>query len=106
MKFTTKVKVIGMKRSVGEYEGVKYDNTRIYVEQALDASKGDAIGSAVERYEIGTSTAFDQFKGLPFPHEAELEMELVTTGKASKTIVRAYRPLPAAPAKAASASAS
>jgi len=95
MRFKTTVKVLGMKKSVGEYEGTKYDNTRIFIEQALDSSKGDAVGVAMERYEIGTSTSFDRFSKLPFPHEAELEMEIVTTGKVSKTVVHSYHPLTA-----------
>jgi len=99
MRFKTTVKVIGMKKSVGEFEGTKYDNTRIFVEQALDSTKGDAVGCAVERYEIGTSTAFEQYSKLNFPHQAELEMEIVTTGKVSKTVVRSYQPLPSSGAR-------
>lgn len=101
MKFTTKTTVLGMKRGKGDFEGTAYDYTRIYVEQALDASKGDALGSAAEVYQIGSSSAFEQYKNLPFPHQAELDMELVTTGKQSKTVCVAYRPLVASP-KAAS----
>ncbi|GLR12891.1 hypothetical protein GCM10007907_16810 [Chitinimonas prasina] len=93
MRFTTKATVRGMKRGKGDYEGVEYDYTRIYVDQSLDGTKGDAIGSATEAYQIGSSEAYTQFSKLPFPHEAELDMELVTSGKVSKTVCVGYRPL-------------
>lgn len=93
MRFTTKATVRGMKRGKGDYEGIDYDYTRIFVDQALDASKGDAIGTATEAYQIGSHEAFAQFSKLPFPHEAELDMELVTSGKVSKTVCVGYRPL-------------
>jgi len=102
MRFQAEVNVIGMKMGKGEVEGTSYDYTRVFVEQPLDTSRGEAVGSGVEAYQIGTSTVFAQFSKLPFPHKAVLDLELVTTGKTSKTVVHGYQPK-AASAKPASA---
>lgn len=100
MKFTSNVKVLGMKGSKGSMDnGTAFDSTKVYTEQQLDESKGTAKGFAVGEFTFGTSSEFDKFKHLPFPFEAEAEFEIVTNGKTNKTIMHSLKPVARALAK-------
>lgn len=92
MKFTSDVKVVGMKGSKGEFEGTRYDSTKVYVETSLDESKGTAKGVSTVEYSFGTAEEFEKFKHLPFPFMAAADMEIVTTGKAQKTVMLGLKP--------------
>lgn len=91
MKFVSQVKVTGMKPSKGDFEGRAYDSTKVYVETALDDTKGKGFASA--EYSFGEASEFDKFKHLTFPFVAEMELEIVTSGKQTKTVVRGIKPL-------------
>ncbi|MCY1251144.1 hypothetical protein D9M72_648680 [compost metagenome] len=52
---------------------------------------------AAGEYNIGTSEEFAKYDQLPFPFWAEAEMEIVSNGKTSKTIV--HKLVPAATQK-------
>jgi hypothetical protein len=94
MKFTSQVKVLGMKSSKGTLEnGNGYDSTKVYIETALDESKGTSKGFSVVEYGFGLSSEFDKFKHLPFPFMAEAQLEIVTTGKVQKTQLNEIKPL-------------
>lgn len=94
MKFTQKINVVGMKSSKGTLEnGTGYDSTKVYALVDLDASKGTAKGMASSEFTLGSSEEFQAFKHLPFPFEAEADMEIVTNGKTQKTVMHALRPL-------------
>lgn len=96
MRFTTKVQVLGMKSSKGSMDnGQTYDSTKAYIVTPLDASKGTAKGMAAGEYNIGTSDEFAKYDKLPFPFTADAEMEIVSNGKTSKTIVHSLVPVPA-----------
>lgn len=99
MKFTNRVHVLGMKSSKGviEESGQVYDSTKVYVLAELDARKGDAKGKACTEYAMGLSDEFQKFKHLPFPFEADAEFEIVTTGKASKTLLLSVKPVATQP---------
>ncbi|MCI1042242.1 hypothetical protein [Caballeronia zhejiangensis] len=102
MKFNTQVKVLGMKSSKGTMDnGQSYDSTKVYVETALDDSKGNAKGYAVAEYPFGLSEEFAKYKHLPFPFMADATVEIVTTGKAQKTQLVELKPLEMAKQKAA-----
>jgi len=88
MKFTTEVVVSGMKPSKGEFEGIAYDSTKVYVETDLQPGKG----KATVEYSFGKAEEFAKFEHLPFPFVAVADMEIVTSGKAQKTIVLSLRP--------------
>lgn len=92
MKFKQAVVVTGIKRSVGEFEGRKFDSTKIYVQVDLDDSKGNAKGFATAEYGIGTSAEFEHYQHLPFPFNAEAEMEISSTGKSEKVTVLSLKP--------------
>lgn len=86
--------VTGMKSSKGVLEnGQSYDSSKVYVQTRLDDSKGTAKGFATVEYNFGDSTMFDKYKHLPFPFEANVETEMVTSGRAMKTIITAIQPL-------------
>lgn len=88
MRFTTEVQVLGMKSSKGEMDnGQKYDSTKAYIVTPLDTSKGTARGVAAGEFNIGTSDEFARYEKLPFPFTAKADMEIVSNGKTSKTVV-------------------
>lgn len=93
MKFTSQIKIIGMKKSKGEVEGNNYDHTTMYTEVGLDDSKGTAKGQAGAEYRLGLSTEYDKYAHLPFPFLANCEMEIVTSGKEQKTLMRTCVPV-------------
>lgn len=93
MKFVQTIHVVGMKASKGTLEnGNGYDSTKVYALVDLDASKGTAKGMSSAEFNLGTSVEFDKFKHLPFPFEASADMELVTNGKATKTVMHTLTP--------------
>ncbi|KGW49678.1 MULTISPECIES: hypothetical protein [Burkholderiaceae] len=102
MRFTSNVKVTGMKASKGQMEnGTSFDSTKVYTETPLDDSKGTAKGFAVAEFTLGTSAEFDKYKHLPFPFEAAADLELVTNGKTQKTVMHSLKPVEMSrPAKA------
>jgi len=92
MKFVSQVKVTGMKPSKGVMEnGTSYDSTKVYVETALDDTKGKGFASA--EYSFGVAAEFDKYRHLTFPFIADVEMEIVSSGKAQKTVVRGVKPV-------------
>lgn len=94
MKFTTQIKVLGMKSSKGTLEnGSSYDSTKVYVETSLDDSKGNAKGYSAVEYSFGKAEEFEKYKHLPFPFLAEATLEIVTTGKVQKTQLAELKPI-------------
>lgn len=92
MKFTSNITVVGIKSSKGEFEGRAFDSTKVYALIDLDTSKGTAKGQAVAEYTFGDSTEFDKFKHLPFPFKAVADVEIVSNGKTTKTVVHGIKP--------------
>lgn len=96
MQFQSQVRVTGMKANKGTMDnGQSYDSTKVYVETALDASRGNAAGFATAEYSFGKSETFDRFKAHQFPFNAMATFEMVTTGKLQKMQLLDIAPLPA-----------
>ncbi|MFZ6864715.1 hypothetical protein ACO0K7_18995 [Undibacterium sp. Ji67W] len=94
MRFTSQIKVLGMKASKGTLEnGNSYDSTKVYVETGLDDSKGNAKGFSAVEYAFGASDEYAKYKHLTFPFMAEATLEIVTTGKVQKTQLAELKPL-------------
>lgn len=96
MKFTSTVKVTGMKFSKGKMDnGTEFDSTKVYVETELDASKDTAMGTACAEYGLGKAEEYQKYKHLvgSFPFMASAEMEIVTNGKTQKTIIHSLKPI-------------
>jgi hypothetical protein len=96
MKFTSTIKVTGMKFSKGTMDnGQAFDSTKVFVETELDASKDTAMGTACAEYGLGKAEEFQKYKHLAdaFPFMAIAEMEIVTNGKTQKTVIHSLKPV-------------
>jgi len=96
MKFTSTIKVTGMKFSKGKMDnGTEFDSTKVYVETELDASKDTAMGTACAEYGLGKADEYQKYKHLAgaLPFMALAEMEIVTNGKTQKTIIHSLKPV-------------
>lgn len=89
-----RVTITGAKRSKGEMEGRPYDSTKIYVQTKMNVDSGDMMGFATTEYNWGLSDNFDKLLGLKFPIQADVDMELITSGKSSKIVVLEVTPIP------------
>lgn len=82
-------RVTGMKRSKGITEkGQPYDSTKLYVETQFQESQ-DMCGFATQEYTYGTSENYEKLiaSGVKVPFNAEIDLQVVTNGKAAKQIV-------------------
>lgn len=93
MKFTTKAIVTGAKMFKDTIDGQVFDQTTLYVQMGLDETKGTGKGFATQGLGWGSSDEYHKIKHLPFPFEAEIDMELVTTGKIQKQRVVGLKPI-------------
>jgi hypothetical protein len=103
MKFTSTIKVTGMKFSKGTMDnGQAFDSTKVFVETDLDSSKDTAFGTATAEYGLGKADEYQKYKHLAGagPFMAVAEMEIVTNGKTQKTVIHSLRPVDAAKAAA------
>ncbi|HEZ2378306.1 TPA: hypothetical protein WHS22_001830 [Neisseria meningitidis] len=51
------------------------------------------MGSSTTEYDFGGSANFEQFRNAQFPIEANLNVEIVTTGKTQKLKVIGFQPV-------------
>lgn len=93
MNFTIRAEIIGVKQFSDEIEGKFFDYCRLFVLVPLDQSKGNALGMSVVEYNYGASANFEHFKNQKFPIEADLDVEIVTTGKTQKVNVLGFSPV-------------
>jgi len=100
MQMRTQATVTGAKFFKGDVDGSSYDSTTIYVQIPMDESRGTAKGFGSAEYRWGDSANFERIKHLKFPLEAELVIEMVTSGKTQKTVVVGLNPVIAPQAKA------
>jgi len=99
MKFTSTIKVTGMKFSKGTMDnGQAFDSTKVFVETELDSSKDTAMGTACAEYGLGKAEEYQKYKHLAdsFPFMALADMEIVTNGKTQKTVIHSLRPVESA----------
>ena len=80
MKFTGKFQVLGCKGFKGQVEGTNYDSTTLYVVMDVSEKNGSEVGFNVSNMKFGLVEEFHKLKDLPFPVQAELEIELTTKG--------------------------
>ncbi|AOZ49036.1 hypothetical protein [Chromobacterium vaccinii] len=99
MRFQTQMKVIGAKRFKDTVDGTLYDNTKLFVEVPLNDQNGNAVGTAAQEMAWGDSANFEKIKNLPFPFLAMCELEMVTNGKTSKTVIVGVTPAKGAAAQ-------
>lgn len=80
MKFKSVNTVLGVKGNKGNYEGTEYDYTKLRVVMDVSEKNGTEFGFDVKEMKVGTASELAKFKDLPFPVQAELEIELTTKG--------------------------
>ena len=85
--------IVGVKKFNGQIEGKNFDYCRLIVATPLDSSQGNALGSSTTEYDFGGSANFEQFRNAQFPIEANLNVEIVTTGKTQKMKVIGFQPV-------------
>ena len=79
--------IMGRKRSKGTLDnGNAYDSTKLYVQTALKATK-DQEGYSVTEYTWGDSSNYAKLDGQTFPLQADVSIEVVSTGKSSQIII-------------------
>lgn len=83
--------IVGVKKFNGQIEGKSFDYCRLIVATPLDSSQGNALGSSTTEYDFGSSANFEQFRNAQFPIEANLNVEIVTTGKTQKLKVIGFQ---------------
>ena len=105
---TSKVKILGAK--AGDFKpsdgsGRHYDHVVLYCEVPMDLSQGTAIGNGCEAFNWQDSSNMvflRKFSQKDFPIVADIDFDMVTSGKGVKYVVVDVR-LPTPPAKQAGA---
>lgn len=99
MKMQTTVTVVGMKSSKGTMDnGQAFDSTKAYVLTDLDSRKGTAKGQGAAEVNLGDSTEFEKFKHLPFPFQANADVEIVIAGSSTRMLFTNLKPVAVAKA--------
>lgn len=75
-----RVQVLGCKGFKGKVEGVDYDSTTLYVVLPVSKRAGTEAGFNVKEVKFGKEEEFQKMKNLPFPINAELDLEINTKG--------------------------
>lgn len=93
MQMKMQLKILGAKATdFTTDDGQRFDNTKVYVETALDDSRGNAKGFGVAEYAFGTSAEFEKLKSLTFPLVANCNVAMVTNGKVQKMVIQSLEP--------------
>lgn len=93
MQLQVQASIMGVKKFNGNIDGKLFDYCRIIAATPMDESQGNALGMASTEYDFGGSANFERFKGLQFPFEAVLTVEMVVSGKGQKFKAIDFRPL-------------
>ncbi|MEZ0202871.1 hypothetical protein [Ideonella sp.] len=94
MKFQTEITVVGMKASKGTLDnGQAYDSTKVYALVDMDTTKGLMVGQSAAEYTLGVSTEFEKYKSLPYPFKGVADMEIITSGSKTRTVMTGLRPV-------------
>lgn len=88
MSNKTKVTLVGAKTTDWKSDdGRHYDHVNLYCVIPLDVSQGNAAGKGVVEFKWQDSRNFVNLKGLQYPIEVELELDMVSTGKTMKQVL-------------------
>ena len=83
-----KITLVGAKTTDWKSEdGRHYDYVTLYGIIPMDTSQGNALGQGVAEFKWQDSRNLVQLQGRKFPFEATLELDLVSTGKATKQVL-------------------
>lgn len=82
---------MGAKCSQGEYQGRPYDYTEVF--HHVDLQEGENfVGQVGQNTRYGSSANFEKLKGWSFPLLCEAELEIVSNGKSTSTIILDLKP--------------
>ncbi|MCB5186136.1 hypothetical protein LG201_13055 [Methylobacillus gramineus] len=80
MQFKTKATVLGARHFNDVVDGTKHDFTKIHIVMPVSTNSGAEVGFNAQTVNFGTAAEFEKIKALPFPVEAELDLEMTTKG--------------------------
>lgn len=90
MQFKNKVKILGAKAVDFKTDDNRhYNHVALYCEVPLDQSQGNTVGNACEIFNWQDNSNIVLLRQHKFPIEAEITFEMVTSGKATKFVVKA-----------------
>lgn len=89
--FVQEVTIQGSKPVDNEFDGKKFDSTKIWIQTSFKSDVG--CGSSTAEYTWGDHTNFEKIKNIPHPFRAKVTMEIVTTGSRTVTIVHDVQPI-------------
>lgn len=99
MLFKSTMVVLGAKASKGSFNGVSFDKTTIFYKADLQEGE-NFVGEVGEAMAWGTSDNFQKIKGLEYPLVADVTLEQVSNGSASRMIIKELVPQKALVAQA------
>lgn len=74
------LQVLGAKVGKGDFEGTKYDYTKVRVVMPVSDRSGNEVGFDSSDMVFGTSENYDQFKGLKYPLMCDVDILMTTKG--------------------------
>lgn len=99
MLFKSTMVVLGAKSSKGNYNGNPYDKTVVFYKADLQEGE-NFVGEVGESMVWGLSDNFTKLKGLEYPLVADVTLEQVSNGSASRMIIKDLVPQKAPVAQA------
>lgn len=83
-----KITLVGAKSTDWKSEdGRHYDHVTLYGIIPMDTSAGNAVGQGVAEFKWQDSRNLVQLQGRKFPFEVTLELDFVSTGRATKQVL-------------------
>lgn len=86
MKFVSDITILGAKQSKGEFDGRKFDSTKLFYQADLKTGE-NFVGQVGESITWGTSFNFERIKHMKFPVTLEGTFEMVSNGSQSTLIL-------------------
>lgn len=93
MRVTIKAIVKGAGFFQGEVEGTAHDTGQVFIEEPFDVSKPNYKGFRTVEYKCVNSDVVKPIMHLPFPIQADVDMEMSATKRGSQIVVHSVKPL-------------
>lgn len=77
----------------GEVEGTHHNTGQVFIEEPFDASKPNYKGFRTVEYKCVDSAVVRPVMHLPFPINADVDMEMSATKRGSQIVVHSIKPL-------------
>jgi hypothetical protein len=93
MRVTVKAVIKGAGFFKGAVEGVQHDTGQVFIEEPFDASKPNYKGFRTVEYKCLDSNVVAPLMDLPFPLNADVDMEMAATKRGQQIVVHAVKVL-------------